>query len=71
MAQRPVRHSGSFYVRCMSMSVAYNTDYIQQFQSLSIDFHTKYIRPAAASARIKNGLSSCQLDALTTTLTAP
>ena len=53
------------------MSVAYNTDYIQQFQSLSIDFHTKYIRPAAASARIKNGLSSCQLDALTTTLTAP
>ena len=31
------------------MCVAYSTDYIQQCQTLSIDFHTKYIRPAASS----------------------
>ena len=31
----------------------------------------KYIRPAAASARIKPGTSACQFDALTTTLHAP
>ena len=30
----------------------------------------KYIRPAAASARIKPGPSACQFDALTTTLHA-
>ena len=26
MVQRPVRHSGTFYARCKSMCVAYNTD---------------------------------------------
>ena len=31
----------------------------------------KYIRPAAASARIKPGTSACQFDAVTTTLHAP
>ena len=30
IVQRSVRHSGTFYVRCMSMCVVYSTDYIQQ-----------------------------------------
>ena len=29
MVQRPVRQVGTFYARCMSMCVAYSTDYIQ------------------------------------------
>ena len=53
------------------MCVAYSTDYIQQCQSLSIDFYMIYISHAAASARIKPGPSACLFDALTTTLHAP
>ena len=30
LVQRPVRHSGSFSVRCLSICVAYSIDYIQQ-----------------------------------------
>ena len=71
MVQRPVRHSRMFYVRCMLICVAYSTDYIQQCQTLSIDFYIKYIRSAAASACIKPGPSACQFDALTITLHAP
>ena len=71
MVQRPVRHSRTFYVRCMLICVAYSTDYIQKYQTMSIDFYIKYIRSAAASARNKPGPSTCQFDALTTTIHAP
>ena len=70
MVKRPVRHSGSFYVRCMSMCAACSTDYIQQCQSLYINFYTKHTR-RAASGRVKPGPSACQLDALTIILPAP
>ena len=67
-----MRHSRTFYVRCMLLiCVAYSTDYIQQCQTLSIDFYIKYIMSAAASACIKPGPSACQFDALTITLHAP
>ena len=54
-----MRYLGTFYVRYMSMYMAYSNDWIQQGHSLSIDCYTKYIR-SAASARIKPGQSPCQ-----------